>query len=154
MSKLTSHFLPYQEIKNIVYTLPPLDEQTNYNYDNEKILDVKNLFSDLITHFFIPVLITVVFIIILLYNINTSPRNIEVTFRINYPQAKVVQIAGDFTRWEPSLLTKKNGFWEINLKLRPGKYRYIYLIDGQTYIDPQKDVYEDPFGTKNSVIYI
>jgi hypothetical protein len=155
MAQATNHLLSYQEIKNIVYRLPPLDQETEYNYENEKILDIKGLLSDLITHFFVPVSVAVVFIIVLLnYIYNTSPKNIEVTFKITNPQAKVVQIAGDFTKWEPVLLTKKNGFWEINLKLKPGEYKYIYLIDGQPYIDPQKDVYEDPFGTKNSVIYI
>jgi|GEM_PF-3257614 len=156
MSQTTNHLLTYQDIKNIVSTLPQLNQTTEYLYEDKKILDIKSLFTDLITHFFVPVsAVAIGFIVVLLNHVYyTSPKNIEVTFRLNYPQAKVVQIAGDFTKWEPLLLTKKNGFWEINLKLKPGKYKYIYIIDGQPYIDPQKDVYEDSFGTKNSVIYI
>ena len=153
MPQTTNPLLSYQDIKNIVSKLPPLNQEAYFD-DKKNILGFKVFLSDLIRYFFIPVSVTVIFIVVLLNYINTSPKNIEVTFQIKYTQAKVVQITGDFTKWEPILLTNKNGVWEISLKLKPGEYKYIYLIDGKPYIDPQKDVYGDSFGTKNSVIYI
>jgi len=156
MSQPPDKILSYQEIRNLIITLPLLNQEISYwDEEKESIFNFKNFFSELFSHFFVPTLITILVIIFLLnYSYNISPKNIEVTFQIDSPQAKVVQIVGDFTKWKPVPLKKKNGLWIINLELKPGKYRYFYLIDGTPYIDPQKDVYEDPFGTKNSVIYI
>ena len=148
---LSSH-----HIRDIVSSLPLLTQEIDYSYDNEKsFFNFKSLLSDLTTHLFIPLSVAIVFIILLLNFVSIgSPKQIEVTFQLISPQAKVVQIVGDFTKWEPVSLARKNGVWQVTLKLKPGKYKYIYIVDGNPYIDPTTDVYEDPFGTKNSVIYI
>lgn len=95
------------------------------------------------------------FLISLMHYFQSSvSKSIETTFILYQPKAKTVQIAGDFTKWEVVALTNRNGMWEIKLHLKPGEYKYIYIIDGIPTLDPQRDIYEDAFGNKNSVIYV
>lgn len=155
MSENETYVFSDQEIQNIISCLPSLDQPYFEKYNNF-IFNIKEFFAEFIKHFFVPLSIVGIFLLFFInyYQNNVTKKYIEVNFVLNYPQAKVVQIAGDFTQWQPVMLTKKDGFWQISLKLKPGEYKYIYIIDGQPYLDPQRNVVEDIFGTKNSVICI
>jgi 1,4-alpha-glucan branching enzyme len=80
----------------------------------------------------------------------------KVIFSIIAPDARCVQLAGDFNAWDPNVhfLDKKSDeMWEINLDLSPGRYEYKFLVDGQWYNDPDcSDFAPDPFGGENSVL--
>jgi hypothetical protein len=85
-----------------------------------------------------------------------SIENGLVVFRLKYPSANKVALAGTFNNWNKSALIMKliNGFWEAKLKLEPGSYEYKYVIDDNTWIEDPK-AYEyvpDPYGGRNSVI--
>lgn len=77
----------------------------------------------------------------------TSPEitgDRRVTLRIYAPQAESVQLApgGDFpasgTDQTPVLTRDKDGIWALTLKsVPPGAYRYAFLIDGATVLDPR-----------------
>jgi hypothetical protein len=42
------------------------------------------------------------------------------------------------------------GTWKISLDLKPGKYEYRFLLDGEWQNDPNCDCFvENPFGTSN-----
>lgn len=81
------------------------------------------------------------------------------TFSYACQAAKEVYVVGDFNNWaiEQSFIlnTKEKGRWEKKLDLKPGKYRYKFVVDGQWIQDPQNSQTEtNPFGGVDSVITV
>ncbi|MCX7957308.1 MAG: glycogen-binding domain-containing protein [Endomicrobia bacterium] len=144
-----------EEIDNILNSLPKLDE-VDIDVNSEMVYYSKNFFSNFVKYVFFPTLVGVVLLIFTIRYLQNimSDYYIETTFFIYNPQAKSVKIAGDFTNWEPISLNRKNGLWKLKINLKPGQYKYIYIIDDVPYLDPQKEIYEDQFGNKNSIIYV
>ena len=83
-----------------------------------------------------------------------SPK--KVTFKISAPDAKDVRLAGDFNSWDASdatLKKSKDGVWKRELTLKPGRYEYKYLVDGQWQKDLLNKLFvANTFGSENSVI--
>ncbi len=71
-----------------------------------------------------------------------------------------ITVAGDFNGWASSLDAMKDenqdGTWELNLPLKPGKYRYKFVLNGSNWIaDPTAREFElDPYGGKNSLLIV
>lgn len=68
-----------------------------------------------------------------------APNIYFVEFRLRAPGAKQVLLAGDFNRWKPETLRlarKARGNWEIQVPLPPGRYRYLFQVDGAWTADP------------------
>ena len=66
-----------------------------------------------------------------------------------------VGIAGDFTYWKILSLQDFGGLYLIDFDLKPGRYRYKFIIDGVWKQDPSNPSYEpDPYGGLNSVIEV
>ncbi|MDD3656678.1 MAG: zf-HC2 domain-containing protein [Atribacterota bacterium] len=91
------------------------------------------------------------------------PNNLaEITFsmRADASQINSIAVVGDFNDWDPNrnLLIDDNndGIWTVTLKLEPGRYEYMFIIDGQKWVpDPAAYRYvSDGFGNKNAVIEI
>ncbi|MFH0936041.1 MAG: AAA family ATPase [Candidatus Omnitrophota bacterium] len=82
----------------------------------------------------------------------------EVAFSINAPDAKEVYLVGDFNDWKldtTSRMEQNNGAWMKRLGLKPGKYRYRFVIDGKWTEDssnPSKAM--NPYGTLDSLIEV
>jgi 1,4-alpha-glucan branching enzyme len=74
------------------------------------------------------------------------------------PDAASAAIAGSFNDWQslPMLRAGTEGYWEISLDLKPGEYRYSFILDGGRRVaDPTVRVREqDDFGTENSVLEV
>ena len=71
------------------------------------------------------------------------------------PGARTVQVAGDFNGWTPAPLTEvSDGAWTVTLPIEPGRYQYMYVVDGQQWIaDPfAAEQNEDGFGSRNAVL--
>lgn len=73
------------------------------------------------------------------------------------PDARRVEVAGDFNRWNPSqtpLEQQANGAWTVTLPLEPGRYNYMFVVDGTTWVDdpfaPERA--DDGFGARNAVL--
>jgi hypothetical protein len=73
------------------------------------------------------------------------------------PEAQTVQVAGDFNEWNPArtpLEPTGSGAWTVTLPLEPGRYKYKFVVDGQTWMaDPfaaEQD--DDGFGSQNAVL--
>lgn len=51
---------------------------------------------------------------------------------------KKVSIVGDLTNWNPNsiYLENKNGIWQTELILNPGRYQYQIVADGRWFLDP------------------
>lgn len=80
-----------------------------------------------------------------------------VKFRIQFPGARSVQVAGDFNDWNPKkgamLDVEGQGIWSKELRLKPGIYQYRFVVDGHWQEDPHNpQKVETPFGVMNSVI--
>lgn len=80
-------------------------------------------------------------------------------FTFSSPTARGVYIVGDFNNWtvEQSfrLVPKDKGLWEKRFDLKPGRYRYKFVVDGQWLQDPQNNQTEpNPFGGLDSVLTV
>lgn len=61
----------------------------------------------------------------------------SVTLRVEAPQARVVEITGDFTGWTPvALQLESTGWWTVTLPMGPGKYQMNLRLDGGNWLVP------------------
>lgn len=78
-----------------------------------------------------------------------------VSFELVKPDAKRVCVAGTFNDWKPEaapLAPAGNGRWAADLPVKPGRYEYLFVVDGQWLPDPNaKESVQNPFGGRNSV---
>lgn len=66
-------------------------------------------------------------------------ENNKVEFHIRSVPGKQVYLAGDFNRWDPYMTNLRElepGIYTVTLPLKPGRYGYYFLIDGQAVTDP------------------
>ena len=69
---------------------------------------------------------------------------------------KDVYVAGDFNTWDAMAnpMEENNGIYETTLHLKPGKYGYKFVIDGNWIADENaKEFVGDGFGGQNSIVY-
>lgn len=62
-----------------------------------------------------------------------------VEFYIQTSPGKRVYLAGDFNRWDPYMTVlkeKEPGLYSTVLSIKPGRYAYYFLIDGEPVPDP------------------
>jgi len=83
----------------------------------------------------------------------------EVVFVTFCPDAKTVQVAGEFNNWQPEKNPMKKigneGLWQLKLRLSPGTYRYRLVIDGNWQQDPfNSNAEPNPYGQFNSVVTV
>ena len=75
------------------------------------------------------------------------------------PGAQSVAVAGDFNGWNPGqtkLERSEGGLWTATIPLKPGRYQYMFVIDGKQWIaDPLAgEASGDGFGAENAVLDI
>jgi 1,4-alpha-glucan branching enzyme len=70
--------------------------------------------------------------------------------------AKQVLLAGDFNGWSPEPMTRqKGGIFAAERVIKPGKYGYKFIVDGQWVPDEENPhTLPNQFGTVNSVIRV
>ena len=73
------------------------------------------------------------------------------------PDARSVSVAGDFNDWNPGqtkLERSEGGMWTATIALKPGRYQYMFVIDGKQWVaDPlAEEGAGDGFGAKNAVL--
>jgi 1,4-alpha-glucan branching enzyme len=80
----------------------------------------------------------------------------KVRLELSKPGAQSVAIAGSFNSWQPEQAkTTGNGGWVKELTIAPGRYEYMFVVDGQWMADPNaKEFAPNPFGGQNSVLVI
>ena len=81
----------------------------------------------------------------------------EQNFLIQAPSAKEVYVVGDFNDWKidrGSMLDRlEDGRWTKAIRLRPGVYRYKFVIDGEWVLDSQNSLKRpNPFGSFDSIL--
>jgi len=94
---------------------------------------------------------------------NTSSicsAEVQFSLKLNNNKTHTVAIAGDFNRWNSgdNLLEDPDGdgIWTGTLKLKPGRYEYMFVLDGKKWVpDPNALRYvKDGFGNKNAILEI
>ena len=108
--------------------------------------------------------VAIFFAFIFMFNTpDTSPicsSEVQFSLRISDGKAHTVAIAGDFNGWNPqaNLLEdlEGDGSWTGTLKLEPGRYEYMFVMDGEKWFpDPNALRYvKDGFGNKNAILEI
>jgi len=82
----------------------------------------------------------------------------EVVFAAQFGEARTVQLAGDFNNWSPMatpMRADERGRWLAALPLRPGRYRYRLVVDGQWRTDPANTYVEsNQFGELNNIVEV
>ena len=80
-----------------------------------------------------------------------------VRFALEAPQSERVAVVGDFNDWNRAgaPLVRQHGEWSVTLRLRPGRYRYAFLVDGTRWVaDRARPTTDDDFDTPTSVITV
>lgn len=74
----------------------------------------------------------------------------------NNKSARTIYISGTFNNWSTTQTPMKAGTygWTVDLNIKPGKYVYKYIIDGEWITDPYNKLREgDGAGGYNSIVY-
>ncbi len=80
-------------------------------------------------------------------------------FRLKAPDARQVSVVGTFNGWDsnahPLRGPDRDGVWSLSLPLPPGRYRYMFVVDGDRWMtDPDAVASEDDgFDGQNSVLF-
>ncbi|MBN1837412.1 MAG: isoamylase early set domain-containing protein [Spirochaetales bacterium] len=93
------------------------------------------------------------------WGFRSSGEEVLVQFELVAPEARQVNLVGDFNGWDSQRLAMKDttgeGRWQIAIRLKKGQvYTYNFLMDGQRWIaDPASlRQVEDGFGGTSSVL--
>jgi len=82
----------------------------------------------------------------------------SVEFTVTAPEAREVFLVGDFNGWQAEgfqMRKFKDGSCRKKVQLKPGRYEYLFLVDGDWWTDPRNEAHcTNPFGRENSVIEI
>lgn len=84
------------------------------------------------------------------------PDMLGALFSLEAPEAKTVYVTGSFNEWsidENCRMQKQNGRWSVSVPLRPGRYKYQFVVDGIWRADPDNTQQErNSFGDVNSIL--
>jgi 1,4-alpha-glucan branching enzyme len=87
-----------------------------------------------------------------------APEENGVPIQFVAPSAKEVCVVGTFNDWQATatpLKAAKGGVWMGELKLKPGRYEYLFVVDGKWMPDPAApESVPNPFGGLNSVVSV
>jgi hypothetical protein len=61
-----------------------------------------------------------------------TPANVR--FHLDAPDASVVELVAEFLAWEPLPMLHGDEGWVINVPVKPGLYRFGFLVDGSWYL--------------------
>ena len=79
-------------------------------------------------------------------------------FVLKAPQAKSVYVTGSFNDWsldENCRMSNTDGVWVLKVNLKPGTYKYQFIVDGKWQEDPANSSTErNSFGDINSLIEV
>ncbi len=84
------------------------------------------------------------------------PHSVRIEF--HHEQAQAVSIAGTFNDWNPTttpMIALGEGRWGKELALPPGRYEYLFVVDGVWICDPSAPgQVPNPHGGHNSVLIV
>ena len=79
----------------------------------------------------------------------------KIKFELSAPEAKEVSLVGNFNQWNSQanpMKKDKKGIWKVALSLKPGRYEYRFIADGNWKNDPSCSFrVANEFGGENCV---
>jgi len=82
----------------------------------------------------------------------------KVQFCLHAPEALEVSLAGDFNGWSvssDSMKKDRKGTWKASVPLKPGRYEYRFVVDGQWSNDPScSECVPNEYGGLNCVVVV
>ena len=90
----------------------------------------------------------------------TTADKVPVVFYYNEQGVRSVSLMGSFNNWNPAehelTWNPEMNQWSLQLYLKPGKYDYVFLVNGERVsADPRADlIHRDDFGNRNSVLFV
>ncbi len=78
----------------------------------------------------------------------------NVAFRFDVGRQKRVEVTGDFTGWLPLPMYRTGTGFVRRVALSPGRYHYVYLVDGEQVLDPSGAETEDSSGRSVNVLVV
>lgn len=90
---------------------------------------------------------------------NIGIKKQKIIFEFDAPQALSVQIVGSFNQWnsDAGQMYKENstGKWRRKIRLKPGRYEYKFIVDGEWVHDPNNPhTCTNEIGAFNSVLEV
>ncbi|MDE3054332.1 MAG: isoamylase early set domain-containing protein [Gemmatimonadota bacterium] len=89
------------------------------------------------------------------------PKGQPVQFVLVAPDAKTVQVVGDFNGWDANhaqyaAANRGGGVWSLTTPIPPGHHRYAFLVDDSLWVpDPAAPrVADEDFGLPNSALVV
>lgn len=80
------------------------------------------------------------------------------TFALEAPEARSVYLTGSFNDWsleESCRMRSEDGKWRVDVPLKPGVYKYQFIVDGRWREDPANPRQErNSFGDINSLVEV
>jgi 1,4-alpha-glucan branching enzyme len=81
-----------------------------------------------------------------------------VTFVFRKDGATQVSVCGQFNGWSPTatpMNRQSDGHWETAVALKPGRYEYKFVVDGDWLLDPAAPgSVPNDYGSRNSVLEV
>jgi len=85
-------------------------------------------------------------------------RDGAVQFLFSGPaEARNVFLVGDFNGWDEKanpMRRKDVNRWELDIKLRAGRYRFLYRVGSLWYVDADAPDVPNPWGSEYSVVSV
>lgn len=82
----------------------------------------------------------------------------RIDFYLTAPSASKVSVAGTFNSWDykkAPLVKGKDNTWRTSLNLKPGRYEYKFVVDGNWITDPKNSNRSwSSLGTENSIVEV
>ncbi len=77
-------------------------------------------------------------------------------FRVVAPDARSVELAGDFNGWNPEPMTRSSDAWVLERVLSPGLQHFAFRVDGATWMVPDDapGVADDGWGRRTASVVV
>jgi hypothetical protein len=79
----------------------------------------------------------------------------RVRIRVTPPEARTVEVLGDFDDWTPVALVRDGGGWSVELDVEPGTHHFGFLVDGEWWIpEGLQGTVPDEWGRMNATMVV